>query len=257
MLVDDHDSQNPDQLPVLSAVQRRVLGVLLEKGFTTPEYYPMTLKAIVAGCSQKSNRAPVVVYDPDRVQDALDELRTLGLVAERHTESGRTVRYRHHMRQNIKLTEPQLAILTELLLRGRQRLGELRTRASRMVSIERQDDLRHELVGLMQKELVRSNGPLERRGIEVDHCLYDKPPAMESWADVPPPQDQQSTPGVEAATKSESEASLHSERLRELEGVCEQLTTDQIAMRQVLDELSEAVTDLKAQVQRLASEWDG
>src|SRR5688572_14511906 len=122
----------------LSRPQRRVLGTLVEKGLTTPEYYPLTLKALTTGCNQKNNRDPVSSYSEDEVAEVLDQLREMGLAAVVHTESGRTERFRHYLRKRFALSEPQVAILTELLLRGPQQLGELRTRASRMVSIDSQ-----------------------------------------------------------------------------------------------------------------------
>src|SRR5579872_6773241 len=79
--------------------QRRVLGTLLEKAFTTPEVYPLTVKALTAGCNQKSNRHPLTEYSEDDVLDILDQLRQLGLVAVVHTETGRTERFRHYVRK--------------------------------------------------------------------------------------------------------------------------------------------------------------
>lgn len=166
------DEQEKITLTVLSRKQRRVLGTLVEKGLTTPDQYPLTIKATTAGCNQKSNRDPVTEYDEDAVQRTLDELRELGLIGEVHTEGGRTSRFRHYMRQKTTLTEPQLAIMTELMLRGRQQLGELRTRASRMHEIDSLEKLRAELQTLMDQGLVRANGSLERRGVDVDHNLY-------------------------------------------------------------------------------------
>ena len=168
------DADAADLSPVreLSAAQQRVLGVLLEKAFTTPEYYPLTLKAVATGCNQKSNRSPVVNYDEDRVEDILQELKELGLVGELHPDSGRALRYRHYMRKRYTFTEPQLAILTELLLRGRQTLGELRGRASRMVPIDDLGTLRDELQELLDQRYVQASGALERRGVEVDHAFY-------------------------------------------------------------------------------------
>lgn len=167
-------SEPSPSLPLseLTRKQRRVLGVLVEKAFTTPEAYPLTLKATTTGCNQKSNRDPVTSYDEDTVADTLEELRQMGLVAVVHTESGRTERFRHYMRHRFTLTEPQLAILTELLLRGRQQVGELRARASRMVPIESLEQLREELSGLIEMKFAQTTGPLERRGVEVDHNLY-------------------------------------------------------------------------------------
>jgi uncharacterized protein len=156
----------------LSRPQRRVLGVLIEKAFTTPDQYPLTLKSATAGCNQKSNREPVTAYSEDQVARFLDELRKLGLVAVVHTESGRTERFRHYARKAYPFTEPQLAIMTELWLRGRQQPGELRGRAGRMVPIDSLEILRAELAGLIEQGYVQTNGPLDRRGVEVDHNLY-------------------------------------------------------------------------------------
>src|SRR5580704_13666784 len=144
----------------LTKGQRRVLGTLLEKAFTTPEAYPLTVKALTAGCNQKSNRHPLTEYSEDDVLEVLDQLRELGLVAVVHTETGRTERFRHYMRKRFTLSEPQLAVLTELLLRGRQSVGDLRARASRMVSIESLDDLREALRGVLAQNYLQSGGSL-------------------------------------------------------------------------------------------------
>jgi len=170
------DVLSPDAAPVgprqLSRPQRRVLGVLIEKAFTTPDQYPLTLKAATSGCNQKSNRDPVINYSEEQVQRFLDELRAQGLVAVVHTESGRTERFRHYARKAYPFTEPQLAIMGELLLRGRQQPGELRTRASRMAPIDSQEQLRTELGSLLDRGYIQANGPLDRRGVEVDHNFY-------------------------------------------------------------------------------------
>lgn len=168
----DDAQTNNEPLPRLTRKQRRVLGVLLEKAFTTPEYYPLTLKALTTGCNQKSNRDPVSNYSEDDVSEAMEQLRACGAAAVVYPASGRTERYRHYMRQRVNLSEPQLAVLTELLLRGRQQMGELRSRASRMVPVESLEQLRDELSGLLELGYVQCNGPLDRRGIEVDHNLY-------------------------------------------------------------------------------------
>jgi len=168
-LADEPTTQGPS---VLSKPQRRILGVLVEKAFTTPDQYPLTLKALTTGCNQKSNRDPVTTYSEESVEQTLDELRSLGLVACLHTESGRAERFRHYLRKAYPFSEAQLAIVAELWMRGRQQLGELRSRASRMVPIESLEDLRAELSDLMAKGYATADGPLERRGIEVDHGFY-------------------------------------------------------------------------------------
>lgn len=167
--LDDPNVSGPKQL---SRGQRRVLGVLLEKAFTTPDVYPLTVKACTSGCNQKNNRDPVTNYSEEQVRDILDELREAGLAAVVHTDGGRAERFRHYMRKRYKFSEVQLAIVTELLLRGRQQPGELRTRASRMVPIESQEDLRAALADLQSQGVLQSNGPLDRRGVEVDHTFY-------------------------------------------------------------------------------------
>lgn len=161
-----------NEIRQLSRIQRRVIGVLMEKAFTTPEQYPLTLKAVTTGCNQKNNRDPLTEYSEDQVADTLEQLRQLGLVAEVFTDGGRAARYRHYMRHKFDFTETQFAVIAELLLRGRQQPGELRTRASRMVKIESQDQLKADLQLLQEKGFVQSNGSLERRGVEVDHTFY-------------------------------------------------------------------------------------
>lgn len=156
----------------LSKIQRRVLGALIEKAFTTPDQYPLTLKATTTACNQKSNRSPLVTYDEGQVQDALDAMRQDLLVAEVFPGGGRTARYRHYARHKFDFSEAQFAIIAELLLRGRQQPGELRTRASRMVRVESQEQLRQELAGLQEMGYLQANGPLDRRGVEVDHTFY-------------------------------------------------------------------------------------
>lgn len=161
-----------NQIKELSKIQRRVLGALMEKAFTTPDQYPLTLKATTTACNQKSNRSPLVTYDEGQVQDALDAMRQDLLVAEVFPGGGRTARYRHYARHKFDFSEAQFAIMAELLLRGRQQPGELRTRASRMVRIESQEQLRQELAGLQEMGYLQANGPLDRRGVEVDHTFY-------------------------------------------------------------------------------------
>lgn len=242
-------------LKELSRKQRRVLGVLLEKAFTVPDQYPMTLKSVTTGCNQKNNRDPISNYTEDDVVDTLGQLQQMGFVGCLHTEGGRTERYRHYMRRTTKLTEPQLAIMTELLLRGRQQLGELRTRASRMVAIESQEVLRQALIGLMDDELVRANGQLERRGIEVDHNLYpigenhdpmallaDEPddisPAVTVRAVARPLQSEQIAPRDPASA----------DRLAALEALVRELKDELGSIRSEFRELQDRFEDLRRQL---------
>lgn len=115
-------------LPI-SAIEARILGALIEKELTTPEYYPLTLNSLTNACNQKSNRDPVMNLDEGELVRALDKLRMKGF-ARQSAEGGRVPKYCHSLGE--KLPPPELAILAELLLRGPQTLGELRSRADRM-----------------------------------------------------------------------------------------------------------------------------
>jgi hypothetical protein len=118
---------------ILNEMEARVLGCLIEKELTTPEYYPLTLNALTNACNQKSNRGPVMNLEDADVVRALDSLRfkQLALVS---AEGGRVPKYRHALMEKLRLAPAELALLGELLLRGPQTLGELRARAERMCS---------------------------------------------------------------------------------------------------------------------------
>ena len=122
-------------LPVLSAEETRVLGVLLEKALSTPEYYPLSLNALVMGCNQKNNRQPVVAYDDALVVRALDALREKQLAAMVTEAGARVPKYRQRAAEQLGLDEKDQAVLAELLLRGPQTVGELKNRGERMAPL--------------------------------------------------------------------------------------------------------------------------
>ncbi|MBC7856835.1 MAG: DUF480 domain-containing protein [Pirellulaceae bacterium] len=154
----------------LNSRQRRVLGVLVEKAKTVPESYPMTVNGIVAGSNQKSNREPQMELTQEDVEQLLEELRGLGAVTEVQG-SGRVLKYRHHAYEWLGVTAVELAVMTELLLRGEQTLGDLRARAARMESIADQTALKVVVDGLLQKKLLREI-TASGRGQIVSHNLY-------------------------------------------------------------------------------------
>jgi uncharacterized protein YceH (UPF0502 family) len=117
---------------LLHPVEVRVLGSLLEKEITTPEYYPLSLNALVNACNQKSNRDPAVNFDEDTVEHALQSLRDKGLLLSITSAGSRVHKYGHRISEKLNLGRPELAVLCELMLRGPQTLGELRNRAVRM-----------------------------------------------------------------------------------------------------------------------------
>lgn len=118
----------------LSLYEVRVLGCLIEKELATPEYYPLTLNALLAACNQRSNRDPVLDMSEGDVADALEILKMRHWVV-RAGESARAAKYRHLIEDRMFLAPPVLAVLAELLLRGEQTTAELRNRASRMAAL--------------------------------------------------------------------------------------------------------------------------
>jgi len=116
----------------LDPVEGRILGCLIEKEITTPEYYPMTLNALVNACNQKSNRDPVVSFTEEDVAEGVDRLRHKQLVLTLTGGGNRVPKYGHRLQQTLNLGRRETALLCELLLRGPQTLGELKDRAGRM-----------------------------------------------------------------------------------------------------------------------------
>jgi len=133
----------------IHAVEARILGVLIEKQLSTPEYYPLTLNALINACNQKSNRDPVMSLDEAAVVGALDSLRKQHLVWQIMTHGSRTPKYEHNMKDVAAFSESQLAVLCELMLRGPQTVGELRTRTARLTEFYGLSDVEHTLKKLM------------------------------------------------------------------------------------------------------------
>jgi uncharacterized protein YceH (UPF0502 family) len=156
--------------PQLDAMQRRVLGVLIEKSKTTPGGYPMTLNSIVTGCNQKSNREPLTALDDADVENTLNDLIDLG-AAEMIDWVGRVPKYKHLAYDWLSVGKVELAVLGELLLRGAQALGELRGRASRMEPIADLNALKPIVDELVQRGLMIELTP-PGRGQIVSHNLY-------------------------------------------------------------------------------------
>jgi uncharacterized protein YceH (UPF0502 family) len=119
---------------ILDNIEVRVLGCLIEKELTTPEYYPLSLNALTNACNQKSNREPVMNLDEQEVVRALDALRFKQLAVV-SADGGRVLKYRHLLAEKFRLSPAEQAVIAELLLRGPQTVGELRTRGERMHSL--------------------------------------------------------------------------------------------------------------------------
>jgi uncharacterized protein len=226
----------------LSLRQRRVLGVLIEKAKTTPDVYPMTINGLVSGCNQKSNREPVMNLSPDDVEQVLEELRGIGAVTEVQG-SGRVAKYRHHAYEWLGVEKTELAVMTELMLRGEQTLGELRGRAARMEPIPDLVALKPVVDLLLKKGLMIELTP-PGRGQVISHGLYKERELSEIKArfagHVPSPIGDEDAPPLIAGTAGAAVAAQTSARLTP-PGV----TADQFA------ELSVEFAELRAEVARL------
>jgi len=124
------------QLPLLDSIELRVLGSLMEKSRTTPDYYPMTINALTAACNQKTSRSPVVSYDEETVTAALNTLKRKGLANTATGGGSRVIKWKHNIALVFPLTTAEVTIICLLLLRGAQTPGELNTNAGRMYEYE-------------------------------------------------------------------------------------------------------------------------
>jgi uncharacterized protein YceH (UPF0502 family) len=153
---------------ILTAAQARVLGSLVEKEGTTPEYYPLSLNALLNACNQKSNRDPVVTLDEDAVRQALHSLNQHGLARSAATD-GRVAKFEHRLNEVFNFHRHELALLCVLLLRGPQTPGELRTRTERLYQFDDLDSVHSALNLLIRREpplvkiLARQPGTKESR----------------------------------------------------------------------------------------------
>ena len=173
----------------LNATERRIVGVLIEKGLTTPEYYPMTVNALVAGCNQKNNRDPLTTLDVDAVETSLKTLEQKGLVLSVIGDSGRVVRWRQELARKLEFSVTDLAVLGELLLRGEQSEGDLRGRASRMRPIETLEVLREVLKRLAARRpplVIRLSPEGSARGVQWTHGMLPAEQLAKGFAEPAP-----------------------------------------------------------------------
>jgi uncharacterized protein YceH (UPF0502 family) len=157
----------------LTDVEARVLGALVEKEITTPEYYPLSLNALVNACNQKSNREPVMNLDEEAVVLAMRSLSEKEFAGAANTTDSRVRKYEHRLGEVFNFTRPETAVLCVLLLRGAQTPGEIRGRAERLHHFEELDDVLTALGKLMKREpalamvLPRQPGTKESRYLEL------------------------------------------------------------------------------------------
>src|SRR6202140_4363628 len=157
----------------LTETEVRVLWSLIEKDITTPEYYPLSLHALVNACNQKTNRDPVMQLNEDSVRGALDSLQDQRVAGPARGADSRVTKYEQRLQEVFNFTRPEIAVLCILLLRGPQTPGELRGRAERMHRFEALEDVQSALQKLMQREpplakvLARQPGTKESRYVHL------------------------------------------------------------------------------------------
>jgi uncharacterized protein len=169
----------------LHPVEVRVLGALVEKEITTPEYYPLTLNALMNACNQKSNREPVVNYEEATVAEALTLLRHKGLAMRISGAGHRVEKFGHSLGEKLNLGRRETSLLCVLMLRGPQTLGELRTRTERMHDFTGMDEVEHCLQTLAARDSEPLVAPMARGrwaqllgGTPAPSLAADEPPAQ-------------------------------------------------------------------------------
>lgn len=213
------------QLPLLSAAELRVLGALIEKSKTTPDYYPMTLNALTAACNQKTSRRPVVDYEEETVVMALNSLKAQSLVSTAVGGTSRTTKYKHNFTTVYPLSNAELALLCLLFLRGPQTPGELNTNSGRLHGFSSLESVQEALNKLGEadppfvKELAKRAGQKETR---YCHLLGELPD--ENGEPLPEEPARRHVSELESrVAELEAELELVKARLESLEAVMKDL----------------------------------
>jgi uncharacterized protein YceH (UPF0502 family) len=210
----------------LSDVEVRVLGALIEKDITTPDYYPLSLNALVNACNQKNNRDPVMALDEGAVRQALSSLQERRMAGPAGGADSRVTKYEHRLQEAFNFDRREIALICVLLLRGPQTPGELRGRSDRMYRFETLDDVQSALQRLMERQpplvriLPRQAGTKESRYMH----LFAGDAGIAAEADIA------------TASPSKSERPLDSSRLSLLENEVSALRQEVSELRQQLAE---------------------
>lgn len=218
-------------IPPLDAAEVRVLGSLIEKAVTTPDYYPLSLGALTNACNQLSNREPVVAYEESDVAHALGGLREKRLASQFHGADSRVPKYKHALTDVLLLTPAELALLCVLMLRGPQTLGELRTRTERLFKFAALSEVEEALQALA----LRQPSPLVAK-LPRQFGLKEARYAQLLSAPVEPEIPENSAPAESAPPPDTAE----SDRITKLEAE----TAD---LRREVDDLKQQLSDLKKQ----------
>jgi uncharacterized protein len=159
---------------VLTEIEVRTLGSLVEKEITTPDYYPLSLNSLTTACNQTSNRNPVTHFSEDAIADATESLRDKGLVNRIDRGESRVIKYRHVLYEALNLSRPAIAVMCVLMLRGPQTTGEIRTRTNRLYDFSSLDELDIVINSLMSREppmVARQGRQTGQKEVRYAHLL--------------------------------------------------------------------------------------
>jgi uncharacterized protein YceH (UPF0502 family) len=247
------ESAQPRWRP-LERIDRRVVGVLVEKAKTTPEQYPLTINSLINGCNQKNNRDPQMELEEADVIESLDRLKAVGAVTEIQG-SGRVAKFRHLLYEWMGVDKVELAVMGELLLRGAQTEGELRGRASRMEPIADLNALRSILQSLRSKRLVTDVTP-PGRGQIISHTLY-QPEEMERLKQKFSVRESEGAAAPAEAVRSRPSAPATSQAASGNSGEIQSLRAELAELRQELESLAETVRQQEKAISDLSSAIGG
>ncbi len=207
-------------MPLLSEIEVRVLGALIEKQITTPEYYPLTLNALTAACNQKNNRHPVTSFSESEIEEALYTLRDKNLAYVFHGSTSRVPKYKHVVPEILHISAPEVAVLCVLMLSGPQTVGELRTRGSRLYEFHGLEEVEETLRSLTAREeeplvkrLPRQAGQKEARFAQL---LSGEPPLEEVAEPAQSPRSARHASEADRLTKLEEHLKTLAEQVESL-----------------------------------------
>jgi uncharacterized protein YceH (UPF0502 family) len=208
----------------LTEIEVRILGSLVEKQLTTPEYYPLTLNALVAACNQKTNRDPVVSYDETIVTASLESLRERNLVYVFYGAGSRVVKYKHMLPSVYELDPAETAVVAVLMLRGPQTLGEIKERSSRLHDFSGLGEVQQVLDGVSTRDdplVVRLERQPGQKDARYAHLLAGPVDASVAAA---------------ASTRHTANAGAANEKIGQLESEIAELRAELAAFRLAFDE---------------------
>jgi hypothetical protein len=198
----------------------RVLGSLIEKQLTTPEYYPLTLNALTAACNQKNNRNPVMSLTEGEVENALDSLREKNLAYVFHGSTSRVPKFKHVAPEVLQLNPAELAVMCVLMLSGPQTVGEIRTRSSRLYDFKGLEEVEETLRGLASRDadplVMKSPRQPGQKDARFTHLLAGQPPIEAPLESSAPPRTARREHDVDRLNKLEGQVQVLTQQFEEL-----------------------------------------